>query len=186
MSGLSQAVKEREIMTSGRLRRAALLAAALLGTFFPGRTAMGYLTADAARDNLISLAESRISVEETYDPPGTLEPGQRFVKAPRVKNLSAVPVSVRVRVSFSSGEAAALCRLDGFSGDWTRGADGYFYFGHALAPGEETPPLFSEVAVEETATPEEIQEALPFDIYVYAESVLAGEGAWEKAGGEGP
>ena len=93
---------------------------------------------------------------------------------------------MRAKVSFSSLEAEHLCSFLGQGEGWSLGGDGYYYYADPLSYGECTTPLFSQVQIEAEASPEEVEAALPFDIFVYGESVSSGEGAWEKVkGGEG-
>ena len=179
--------KERKYMNGRRLTGVAALALAVwAGLAAGGRNTYAYLTAREAKDNLITLCDNKISLEEEYEPPGTLEPGTSFRKKPILRNLSMVPCLVRAKVSFSSLEAEEFCSLLGQGEGWSLGGDGYFYYADPLAYGECTTPLFSEVQIEAEADPAIVEAALPFDIYVYGESVYDGEDAWEKVkGGEG-
>lgn len=79
-------------------------------------------------------------------------PGGSYGKVVTIRNTGTAAFYVRIRVDKSIEKAdgtagdASLISLDINTEDWTL-KDGYYYYNEALAPGEETAPLFTEVSI---------------------------------------
>lgn len=133
----------------------------------------------AARDekpNEFVVGQDEIGITEVFEPPTKLVPGVSFRKEPTILNTGNVPNFVRVRVEFSNGQALDILEPLVYDDiNWEKhGA--YYYYKHALQPGESTTALFSQVKVSETRVsngdPLEDADMLDFDILIYAESKM--------------
>ena len=145
-----------------------------------GVCVQAYLTGHDEARNQIRLCEHQISIEEEYEPPDTVEPGVLIPKSPVIRNDSITPCQVRVRVAFSSAKAQALCEELVVNPHWNPSGDGLYDYDLPVPPGGSTEPVFSYVQIRSDLTQEEIDEACPFEIYVYAEAL-----AWGQQAGEG-
>ena len=108
--------------------------------------------------NIITTGSVEIEINETDengDPFEDVEgamPGGSYGKVVTVKNTGAGAAHVRMLVSTSVTMAdgtqgdVSLITLDINTTDWEL-KDGYYYYKSALAPGEETVPLFTEVSI---------------------------------------
>lgn len=146
----------------------AVLAAALLLGVGAG-VSYAYL---AAKDNAVNefqVSSVDIHVEEEFDPPGDVQPGQVIKKSPRVVSSSTTDCYVRVRVHFTDSAAEQCCEPLSIGPGWEAGTDGFYYWQSALAPGGRTGALFESVKIRGDAG-----EIPPFDILVYAEAVQCG------------
>lgn len=108
--------------------------------------------------NIIATGSVEIEINETDengDPFENVEgamPGASYGKVVTVKNTGSGAAYVRVEVdsgitkSDRSQGDVSLITLDINTTDWEL-KDGYYYYKSALAPGEETVPLFTEVSI---------------------------------------
>ena len=108
--------------------------------------------------NIITTGSVEIEINETDengDPFEDVEgamPGGSYGKVVTVKNTGAGAAYVRMLVSTSVTMAdgtqgdVSLISLDINTADWEL-KDGFYYYKSALAPGEETAPLFTEVSI---------------------------------------
>ena len=96
-------------------------------------------------------------VVETFTPPSEVDPGESIVKVVKVKNTGELPGFVRVLAVTEivskegvllPGNAPTEFTIDGLNTtDWKDGGDGYYYYLHQLAPGAETPALFTGITL---------------------------------------
>ncbi len=137
-----------------------------------------YLTADDSAVNQLQASGVEIAIREDFQSPGTLSPGLKIKKSPRVVSSSDTDCYVRMAVHFSHGQAESFCEPLAICEGWQAGDDGYYYWREKVAPGQVTAPLFETVQIRTGA--EKIQ---PFDILVYAEAVqcgsLSAQDAWK-------
>ena len=129
-----------------------------------------YLIAQDRAANTFTVADTKITVEEEFEPPKKLEPGVDFTKAPTVKNMGIIPCFVRMRADFSSLDAANFSEIRGLdTTNWIyNSTDDYYYYQHLLQPGDSTTALFTSIKIRNDASPAAM---IDFDISVYAESV---------------
>lgn len=157
----------------------AVLAAALLLGVGAG-VSYAYLTAEDNAKNQFQVSSVDIHVDENFDPPPDVVPGQVITKAPCVVSSSDKDCYVRVAVHFSDSAAEGFCEPLVINSGWSDGGDGYYYWGNPLPPGQKTGTLFDSVKIRQDAG----NKLAPFEILVYAEAVLSDglsmKEAWEK------
>lgn len=159
-----------------------VLCLALLGY---GTTA--YFTADGIATNVITAGNISITLDEkAVDDTGAVSefkdvqgvmPGAQISKIVSVTNTGSNAAWVRIcvdkRIELAedmAGEAdTALVTMDVNKSEWTQGADGYYYYNVALAPGESTEPLFTTVTFD-TSMGNMYQNSVAY-IDVYASAV---------------
>ena len=197
-------------------RRGLPAAAALIISISLAGSALAYFTDNEQHENLISVQDNRIEIVEEYEPP---DPGEilQYKKAIAVKNTGEIPCYTRVRIAFSddavrritsaSPDGAAFYEMDKYPAHLPPGwvyipedesrkgqlLGGYFYYKTVLpeADGGESGREMTAKLTESFRTVfPSAEEAVPYDIFVYAESVqtigkngkaFAGENAWEEA-----
>ena len=154
------------------------MAAALMGRAEPVHAA---LTAEDAKNNTMLVCAGNIHIEEDFQPPADPGPGTVFIKKPAVYNDSTADCYVRMWVFFSDSAAEDLVKPLTIDPGWSLGDDGAWYYAEKLESGKYTSPVFSSVEFQDSASQEEIDAVLPFDILVYAESVTAGNMSLQTA-----
>ena len=132
-----------------------------------------YLVTTSQKTNNITLGYNKIALEEDYTPPLTMAKGISYEKKPYVRNTGNVDCYVRVRCEISDSRVADALTIDYNTTNWTKEADGYWYYNEVLEPGEVTEPLFTTVTISSEA-PDLVLDG--YDIFVYAESVQTVEG----------
>lgn len=146
-------------------RRAALLllAAALC---LPAAS-YAFLTAERQKINQAVMGENTTTVEERFEEPDPLEPGQThgIIKEITVKNQQNVPCYVRARILAEDTEVS--CSWKDLNTEEWRQLGEYYYYTEELEPGESTTPLAGLLALRGEEAREE------FRIFVYEESVQA-------------
>lgn len=152
-----------------------ILAAALIMGVGAGVT-HAYLTAADTAVNELHASGVEISIEEEFEPPGELLPGQTIKKSPKIVSSSDTECYVRMRVLFTDSQAQQACEPLAIREGWQRRENGYYYWLEKLQPGQATVSLFDTVQVRADA-----EEIPPFDILVYAEAVQCGELTAEEA-----
>lgn len=135
-----------------------------------GSVVYAYLIDRKESVNQIRVVENSTHIEEEFDPPQDPQPGQVIKKKPCIVNDSSIPVYIRVKVAFSSGEAEEQCDPLLISSNWKHGKDEYYYYQKKVLPGEKTETVFDNIVIKNTIKKEDI---IPFDILVYEESVQA-------------
>ena len=114
--------------------------------------------------------ENKTHIEEEFETPEDVDPGQIIKKKPCIFNDSEIPVYVRAMVSFSNSAAQELCEPISINKDWKEREDGYCYYQKKLGSKERTNTIFDNIVIKNTIKKEEI---IPFDVLVYEESVQA-------------
>lgn len=132
-----------------------------------------YLISKDTKTNNIKLGYNKISIEENYDPPLVMAKGISYTKEPSVRNTGNVDCYVRVKAEVSDSRVADSLTIDYNTDDWTKKADGYWYYKEAIGPTMSTSPLFTTVTIAEDA-PDLVLDG--YDIFVYAESVQTVDG----------
>ncbi len=181
-----------------RFRRVLLMAVLAVMTAGAAGGTLTYLTDNEKTLNRITAGNNVIEIVEEYDEPDP-EPVEQFRKAIRVRNTGSEECFVRVRVAFSDGKIRDITEIspDGstyYSADeyplhlpdgWvfipeTDAEDGkllggYCYYTEVLPaedPGtageEEISPYLTRSFRTTFASGEDV---VPYEIYVYAESV---------------
>ena len=78
-------------------------------------------------------------------------PNTEVTKIAEIENTGASEVWVRVKIEKNieltrdGTPNTDMVALNINTADWTAGADGYYYYNVALAPGETTAPVFTTV-----------------------------------------
>ena len=127
-----------------------------------------YLVSNDKIVNSVSVGNSSIKINEEFESPDSLSPGQVVPKKVRIKNTGINPCRVRVMTAFSDSEAQKNIKIEYDTDHWRLEDDGYWYYLSTLAPEEETTELFSEVAVLQSA---DVNKLKGFEIIVYGECV---------------
>lgn len=156
----------------------AVLAAALLLGVGAGFS-YAYLTARDDAANKFRVSSVDIHIQEDFEPPGDVTPGQVIRKSPCIQSDSDTDCYVRAAVHFSDSDAEALCEPLTVNPGWEQGSDGFYYWQQPLAPGAQTGTLFDTVQIKSSA-----EDIPPFDILIYAEAIqcadLTMKEAWEE------
>lgn len=142
------------------------LLAAAAGILIPITRA--YLTSDQEVYNRIRMPENKIEIQEDFTEPEELKPGMEIPKNPSVRNTGNIPVFVRMRAEFSSGDMKDRCEPLEISPGWFYSEeDQFYYYKKILLPQEESDPLFQKIRIREDVPEDEMQD---FEILVYSES----------------
>lgn len=155
---------------------------------------LAYYTAESTAHNVITTGDIHIKLFEEFDPEAAkkLVPGNTVDKVVTVMNTSSTAQGdawIRVQVELDASingddlpvailgpddleQPVALIDFNDQADDnWIYGGDGYFYYKTAVAPGEETQPLFTEVTLNPLMD-NDYQESR-IDVDVYAQAVQA-------------
>lgn len=134
-----------------------------------------YLVSNDEIVNSVSVGNSKLEIEEDFERPDTLRPGQVIRKTVRIGNTGRNPCNVRVMTAFSDSEAQKNVRIDYDTEHWELGDDGYWYYENVLKPGEETADLFEEVSALQSADVEKLKN---FELIVYGEAINVESGGF--------
>ena len=135
---------------------------------------LAYFTAKADKTNDFTVGNAKIELEEgdwdaalAADPNvhKNLAPGETVVKDPKVNNIGANPVYIRVKVEDKSGLDVTF---QGYDEKWVE-QNGYYYYMEEVAPGTGTTELFQSFMI--PAEVENDYDGIERDINVYAEAV---------------
>ncbi|MBR3319708.1 hypothetical protein IKG20_00135 [Candidatus Saccharibacteria bacterium] len=149
-----------------------------------------YVTTETAH-NVVSMSGVDIELYELADPSGNestltpftnLEkvlPGTTYSKIPYIENVDTQPVWVRAKLTLSKTladdseviieDGASVMELGGIGENWTRGEDGFYYYGPALEGGKSTEPIFRTVKFTDEIA-DEHQDAVYFTLKVDADA----------------
>ena len=133
-----------------------------------GSVVYAYLIDQKETVNQIRILENTTHIEEEFEPPDEVKPGQVIKKKPCIVNDSVIPVYVRVRVVFSNLDAQAQCEPLKIKDSWKTGEDGYYYYQKKVLSGQRTDVIFDKIVIKNTVKKDEL---VSFDILVYEESV---------------
>ena len=140
-------------------RKIAMLAVLVICVASVAAGSLAYFNAEGTAHNVITTGGVDITLQEWADDERQtpfenltgIMPDTRVTKIAEVKNTGASPVWVRVQVTKSieltreGTPDTDMVALNINTADWSAGADGYYYYNAALAPGETTAPIFTEV-----------------------------------------
>lgn len=146
-----------------------LLACCLL-VGITGSAAYAYLIDKKEVVNQMSVLENTTHIEEEFETPDDVKPGQVIKKKPRIVNDSAIPVYTRAQVVFSSLQGEEQCHPLVITDSWKKREDGYYYYQKKILPGQCTSTIFDNIVIKNTIKKEDL---VSFDILVYEESVQA-------------
>lgn len=148
---------------------------------------LAYFTTEDTAHNVITTGGIDIALQEWADeqkvtpfPEDGIDgvmPGTSVTKIVEVKNTGSNDAYIRVKVDKNitlAGEGepdSDLLELSLNTTDWTVGEDGYYYYNKALAPGEETEPLFTKVTFDGSMNDMYQNSSASVDVTAYAVQV---------------
>ena len=135
-----------------------------------GSVVYAYLIDQKETVNQIRILENTTHIEEEFEPPDEVKPGQVIKKKPCIANDSGFPVFIRARVIFSNDRGEAQCQPLEIADSWKKGEDGYYYYQKKVLSGQRTDVIFDKIVINNTVKKDEL---VSFDILVYEESVQA-------------
>lgn len=135
-------------------------AASVLAIILAAGGSIAYFTSADTAHNVISAGTVEIEMHE-YGPDGEpfediegAMPGVSYDKTVEIENVGGGEAWIRARtvnaiilVSEEEGDAGRLVSLDFNDSAWTEGTDGWWYYNTALAAGETTDALFTQVTL---------------------------------------
>lgn len=137
-----------------------------------GSFAYAYLIDRKETVNLVRAAdlEDKTHIEEEFEPPEQVKPGQVIKKKPCIRNEAEIPVYVRVKIAFTSQEAMEQCEPLQIHANWKKREDGYYYYQKKVLEGTCTETIFDNIVIKDTISEEEI---VPFELLIYEEAIQA-------------
>lgn len=154
----------------------------LLAVLGIGAISAYLMDADFA-SNKTTIGGSNITIDEKFDPPAEVHPGDVISKDVKIRNLGPSNCYVRVKAVFTNSDMGKYCTVDWNTTDWVyQQEDGYYYYKKALTKGETTTSLFTTISVDPKADEQEFGD---LDVLVYAESYQQGNfkdyvSAWQE------
>ena len=128
-----------------------------------------YLTSNSSIDNKFTIGENDIELNEEFDPPKDINPGDSIRKKVWASDVGNTPVYIRAKVLFSDGDMKKNCEDLDIGDDWTYNSnDNYYYYTKKVEPGSKTSTLFTAVKIKDSADENDLKS---FDVTVYMESV---------------
>ena len=103
-----------------------------------GSVVYAYLIDQKETVNQIRILENTTHIEEEFEPPDEVKPGQVIKKKPCIANDSGFPVFIRARVIFSNDRGEAQCQPLEIADSWKKGEDGYYYYQKKVLSGQRT------------------------------------------------
>ena len=144
-----------------------VLLALLLVTLAVTGVTMAFLTDSHTKVNRFTPGDNQSSITETFTPPDAVKAGDKVTKKVVVKNEN-MPSYIRVFVAVSDSSLASKFSINYNTTDWTKDADGYYYYKKVVPKGGSTTKLFDTLT---------FHAALPngsgLEIICYSESVQA-------------
>lgn len=143
-----------------------IVASGTLAYFTAQETAHNVITSGGVAIQLIELSDNGGDGLTRWEKVEGVMPGAEISKIVIVKNTGASDAWVRVKVDktieladgvegtpdpslmklYNNNGDSEWIEQDGYEGTfWTKGEDGYYYYKNPLAPGYETPALFTTV-----------------------------------------
>ena len=129
-----------------------------------------YLIDQKEAVNQVRMVENTTHIEEEFEPPDEVKPGQVIKKKPCIANDSVFPVFIRAQVIFSNDRGEAQCQPLETTDSWKKREDGYYYYQKKVLSGQRTDVIFDKIVIKKTVKKEKL---VSFDILVYEESVQA-------------
>lgn len=126
-----------------------------------------YLSHVETKDNLITIGNNDIMIEEDFIPPKAWQSNTTYKKDVKIRNTGTVPCFIRVYVALSDKDVPGELNID--TARWIQSSDGYWYYNGIIEPGANSPSLFTKVTIRD-ANAEQLKT---FDVIIYAESVQA-------------
>lgn len=100
--------------------------------------------------NSFTAGENTSCINEVFGSYKEFEKGKYYEKKVTVKNEGTVPCYVRIFAEIEEPDTAEAISVDFNTVDWTKKqADGFYYYREALAAGEITRPLFTQLKAED-------------------------------------
>ena len=147
-----------------------LAVTALLIIPFIGRTAAYYSDTETKVNHAV-MGFNEIKIEEDFDEPEEIRPGDVVNKTVKVVNAGNGDCYVRVKAVFSHSLTGEKCSVDWNTKDYTYNSeDGYWYYNEILPTGETTPALMTRITVGADILTG-IEDMPEIKMIVYAESV---------------
>ncbi|MDD3794963.1 MAG: SipW-dependent-type signal peptide-containing protein [Lachnospiraceae bacterium] len=144
-------------------------------------TTYSYLTSRDNVNNTFDAAKVETPIDEKFPDPGTIVPGSKVTKSPKLVNSGDVSCYARMKVEFTNDDIKNQCEPIEIHDGWSLEEDGYYYWRDAIPVGGSTASLFDYIKVSPDADMEDI---LPFDVLVYGESVNSLDRTAEEAWAE--
>lgn len=114
---------------------------------------------------------NEIEIDEAFEEPDEIDPGDVINKTVRVKNTGSGDCYVRIKAVFSHSLTGEYCTVDWNTTDFTYNTeDGYWYYNHILETGSTTPALMTKITIG-SQIPSGITDLPEIRMIVYAESV---------------
>lgn len=113
---------------------------------------MAYLADGDKAENPFSIGNNTITVEEPFEP---VVPGKKTVKRPSAVNTGTIDCYVRAKILLSDSRAGSYITYyhNSTKGmnvkDWKQDLDGWLYYNRSIAPGEQTPALFTHIELKQ-------------------------------------
>ncbi|MBP5780506.1 MAG: hypothetical protein J6X34_04650 [Clostridia bacterium] len=128
-------------------------------------------------NNVMTLGETEIEIEETF-PPRTSPPypGEPVIKVVKIENTGNLTCTVRARLVFSESKLEKMTEPLEIGEDWILRPDGFYYYMIPLKPGEVTKPLIEKVVFRRSysnggAISQEDIAGLDPELIVYSEAL---------------
>ena len=134
-----------------------------------GSVTYAYLTSNDSIENKFTVGKNDIKINEEFDPPESIEPGDKIRKKVSATNIGNTPAYVRAKVLFSDGDMKKNCEDLDIGNNWVYNSnDNYYYYTEKVEPGDDTTPLITDIKIKDTADEEDLKT---FDVTVYMESI---------------
>ena len=121
-----------------------------------GSVVYAYLIDQKETVNQIRILENTTHIEEEFEPPDEVKPGQVIKKKPCIANDSGFPVFIRARVIFSNDRGEAQCQPLEIADSWKKGEDGYYYYQKKVLSGQRTDVIFDKIVIKNTVKKDEL------------------------------
>ena len=140
-----------------------------------------YLSDGDNSKNDFTVGSVNTEIVEEFTPPTKLEPGIRFTKDVKVRNLGPNDCYIRIKAVFTDSDMGDSCEVDWNTDDFVYNEkDGYYYYKEIVKAEEFTESLFTTVTLSTEILPEEIKD---FNILIYSEAYQTGgkiNGKWRE------
>lgn len=148
-----------------------LLVAALILVglvFVSSAVTYAYLTSNDGIDNKFTIGDNKIKLNEEFDNPDDIDPGDTIKKKVWATNEGNVETYVRAKILFSSSDMKKNVEALDLGNNWVyNSTDNYYYYTEVVKPGEDTTPLINQVKIKDSASQADLKS---FDITIYFES----------------